>query len=151
MARPHICFIQAQALPWRKGLYGGGRANVLYVAASIEQLPSELGGSGELITINFPWAGLRESLLRGEQVVATALQRLSAGSARFQLLINVEESIPDLPRVSPDVLRDSLAVPLAAAAFEIDAADWLPESARVRSRWGGRQASATDLDASNDY
>ena len=116
----------------------GGRANVLYVAASIEQLPSGLGGSGELITINFPWAGLRESLLRGEQVVATALQQLSAGSTRFQLLINVEESIPDLPKVSPDVLRDSLAVPLAAAAFEIDAADWLPESARVRSRWGGR-------------
>ena len=28
MARPHTCFIQAQALPWRKGLYGGGRANV---------------------------------------------------------------------------------------------------------------------------
>ena len=28
MARPHICFIQAQAFPWRKGLYGGGRANV---------------------------------------------------------------------------------------------------------------------------
>ena len=58
--------------------------------------------------------------------------------SRFQLLINADESIPDLPRVSPDALRASLAQPLAAAGFEIDAADWLPESARVRSQWGGR-------------
>lgn len=116
----------------------GGRANVLYVAASIEQLPHELDASADLITINFPWAGLRESLLRGEQIVAAALQQLSAGSARFQLLINVDESTPDLPEVSPPALRDSLEAPLAAAAFQIEAAGWLPESARVRSQWGGR-------------
>lgn len=116
----------------------GGRTNVLYVAASAEQLPSELAGSADLITINFPWAGLRESLLRGEQVVTTALQRLSASSARFQLLINVDESIPDLPSVSPDTLRDSVGQALTAAGFEIAEGDWLPESARVRSWWGGR-------------
>jgi hypothetical protein len=28
MARPHIEFIQAQALPWKKGLYGSGRTDV---------------------------------------------------------------------------------------------------------------------------
>ena len=48
------------------------------------------------------------------------------------------QSLRHLPRSPPDVLCDSLAEPLAAAAFEIDAADWLPESARVRSQWGGR-------------
>ena len=116
----------------------GGRANVLYVAASIEQLPDELDASADLITINFPWAGLRESLLRGEQIVAAAVQQLSAGSARFQLLINVDDSIPDLPGVSPEALCDSLEAPLAAAAFQIEAPGWLPESARVRSQWGGR-------------
>ncbi len=116
----------------------GGRSNVLYVAAAIEQLPGELTASADLITINFPWAGLRGALLRGEPTVMAALQQLSAGSARFQLLINLDESIPDLSDVSPEALRNSLSAPLAEAAFRIDAAGWLPESARVRSTWGGR-------------
>ena len=116
----------------------GGRLNCMYAAAPIEQPPEVLAGLAQAITINFPWAALRESLLRGEPGVATALQRLSASSARFQLLINVDESIPDLPSVSPDTLRDSLGEPLTAAGFEIAEGDWLPESARVRSQWGGR-------------
>ncbi len=28
MARPHICFVQAQMLPWQPGVYGGARADV---------------------------------------------------------------------------------------------------------------------------
>jgi hypothetical protein len=28
MARPHICFLQAQMLPWQRGLYGGARDDV---------------------------------------------------------------------------------------------------------------------------
>jgi len=37
MARPHTCFIQAQALPWRKGLYGGGRPDVRSKVLSIDK------------------------------------------------------------------------------------------------------------------
>ncbi len=36
MARPHIMFIQAQALPWRRGLYGGGRKDVRVKVLSID-------------------------------------------------------------------------------------------------------------------
>ena len=116
----------------------GGRGNLLYVAASIDQLPDELVGTADLITINFPWAGLRESLLQGNQITGDGLQRVSAEAARFQLLVNLEESTGEIPSVSPTALRDRLQEPLATAEFQIEETDWLPKSARVRSRWGGR-------------
>lgn len=37
MARPHIMFIQAQAVPWRRGLYGGGRKDVQVKVLSIDK------------------------------------------------------------------------------------------------------------------
>ena len=37
MARPHTCFIQAQAMPWRKGLYGGGRPDVRSKVLSVDK------------------------------------------------------------------------------------------------------------------
>ncbi len=37
MPRPHTCFIQAQNLPWRKGLYGGGRPDVRSKVLSIDK------------------------------------------------------------------------------------------------------------------
>ncbi len=36
MARPHTMFIQAQALPWRRGLYGGGRKDVQTKVLSLD-------------------------------------------------------------------------------------------------------------------
>jgi len=36
MARPHILFIQAQNIPWRRGLYGGGRPDVRSKILSID-------------------------------------------------------------------------------------------------------------------
>ena len=37
MARPHTCFIQAQAMPWRKGLYCGGRPDVRSKVLSVDK------------------------------------------------------------------------------------------------------------------
>lgn len=37
MPRPHICFLQAQAMPWRKGLYGGGRPDVRSKVLSVDK------------------------------------------------------------------------------------------------------------------
>lgn len=36
MARPHTCFVQAQRIPWSRGLHGGGRADVESKLLSID-------------------------------------------------------------------------------------------------------------------
>ena len=41
MSRPHTVFIQSQALPWRKGLYGGGRPKVKCKILSIFVIPRD--------------------------------------------------------------------------------------------------------------
>lgn len=53
MARPHICFIQAQMLPWRAGLYGGARPDVESKTLSAD----DTDGSATLI-LRYPpgWA-----------------------------------------------------------------------------------------------
>lgn len=120
----------------------GGRANCVYVAASIEQPLSALAGLAEAITINFPWAGLLEHVLglreEGGEVLAGALDSLAAPGCALQLLVNEVTDLPAIPAVEPDLLGERLVLALGAAGFMPQDSAWLDPKARVRSRWGGR-------------
>ena len=52
MARPHIEFIQAQALPWQRGLYGGARDDVETKILSIDD---ETGASTAIVRYPAGW------------------------------------------------------------------------------------------------
>jgi hypothetical protein len=43
----------------------GGLPNALFVVAAAENLPSELGGWAEAVTVHFPWGSLLRGLLAG--------------------------------------------------------------------------------------
>jgi hypothetical protein len=53
MARPHIMFIQAQCLPWTRGLYGGGRQDV-----DVKLLSQDEQGTDASCIVRYPagWA-----------------------------------------------------------------------------------------------
>ncbi|MSO65762.1 MAG: DUF4437 domain-containing protein [Alphaproteobacteria bacterium] len=52
MARPHIEFLQAQALPWQKGLYGAGRTDV---ESKILSLDAETKASTGIVRYPAGW------------------------------------------------------------------------------------------------
>ena len=112
----------------------GGRPNVLFVPAALESLPAELAGSADLVTINFPWAGLLDRILGAEPGVLTAIRRLGRDPFALQILINADAPPPSWPGpLTPETLRARLGPPLAGATITL-----LPATARVASRWGGR-------------
>lgn len=65
MARPHICFVQAQMIPWARGLYGGARPDVESKVLSAD----DTDGSATLV-VRYPpgWQRSRaEHLLAHEE------------------------------------------------------------------------------------
>ncbi len=66
MTRPHIEFIQAAALPWRRGLYGGARPDVRTKILSIDK---ESGESSVIVKYPPGWKRLKkEHLLVDEEI-----------------------------------------------------------------------------------
>ena len=116
----------------------GGRPNLLFVPGALEQMPAELAGYAHLITINFPWAGLLDRILRGDDSLARGVQQLAAPSCTLQILLNAEVALGGLPPITPDTMRAALSPVCVAAAFRLERTYWLPPQVQVRSRWGGR-------------
>ncbi len=66
MTRPHIEFIQAQPLPWKRGLYGGSRPKVRWKALSMDK---ESGESSVVIKYPAGWKRTKkEHLLVDEEI-----------------------------------------------------------------------------------
>ena len=64
MGRPHTEFIQSQVLPWRKGLYGGARADVHHKTLSIDK---ESTASSLLIRYPPGWKRVRSEYLLADE------------------------------------------------------------------------------------
>jgi 16S rRNA (adenine(1408)-N(1))-methyltransferase len=62
--------------------------NVLFIAASAQDLPDELGGLISHITINFPWGSLLESLLIGDPTLMNGLAWTSKPNAQIAIHLN---------------------------------------------------------------
>ena len=116
----------------------GGRANVLYAAADVDSIPAALDGCADLITVNFPWAGLLRRLLAGDPALARALRALAATPCGVQVLINADAAGPGGASLTQGEIEERVSPVLeAAGAARIEVAA-LPSEARVGSRWAGR-------------
>jgi 16S rRNA (adenine(1408)-N(1))-methyltransferase len=62
--------------------------NMLFIIASAQALPSELGGLVSHLTVNFPWGSLLESLLAGDPKLINGLASLSRPDASIELRLN---------------------------------------------------------------
>lgn len=135
---PNAEVMADRAAQARRKTARGGAINALFVAAAIEDLPSELDRIAAIVTVNFPWAGLLRAVIDADPVLAGALDRLAAADSVLQLLVNADAEVQGTPDLSPPALAAALTAPLASAGFAVDRAGWLPPEARVPSRWGGR-------------
>lgn len=61
------------ARPARKG----GRGNLLFVVAAVEQLPPDLSGSADRIRVILPWGSLLVGLLKAEEKILSGIAGLA--------------------------------------------------------------------------
>jgi len=94
----------------------GGLNNVMYVVSGIEDLPTELYGIANKITVNLPWGSLLEGVAKGNSTVLDRLVSLAAHPEAsldmcfsYSILIEAGEmNRRELPELSTDYLKESL-------------------------------------------
>jgi len=132
---------QAMADAWRR-VQRQRLTNVLLVAARAEDLPPELDGIADAVTVNFPWGSLLTGVLAGDGgAVAAGLARITrpGGDVTVVLSLTDRERALGLPE-----LDAGLAATLAAryAANGLTLTEWRPataeEIAATRSTWAKR-------------
>ena len=68
---------------------GRAGSNTLYLIASAENLPLELAGLADHISINFPWGSLLKGLLEPQSKVWANLPQLAARGASLEIRLNL--------------------------------------------------------------
>jgi 16S rRNA (adenine(1408)-N(1))-methyltransferase len=98
--------------------------NALFVVASIEQLPHELDGRADAVTISFPWGSLLRGLVTADPCVMVPLARLAKPGATVRVLLSVEPSdaAAGLRPLDAATLRANAAA-YRAAGFRLERCD----------------------------
>ncbi len=104
----------------------GGLPNVLYVVASIEQLPPELRGIAGEIFVTLPWGSLMRGIILAKAAVLDGIASLARNGAALHIVLNTrifDDPVPvevrDLPEVTPDYVQETLAPQYARHGIEI--------------------------------
>ena len=104
----------------------GGLANVLFVQASVEDLPAELDGVADEIHIHFPWGSLLGAVATGDAATLASLRRVSAPGAFLEVIIGLDPARDSaeierlgLEPLSADFLETVLVARYKAAAFDV--------------------------------
>jgi 16S rRNA (adenine(1408)-N(1))-methyltransferase len=125
----------------------GGAPNVLFVIGSIERPPEELRGVADEIFVTLPWGSLMRGIILAEPQVLDALASFGAPGARLRIVLNTrifDEPVPiearDLPDMTPDYARDTLAPAFERAGMRVERADWMDadEVASLGTTWAKR-------------
>ena len=125
----------------------GGIGNAHYVVAAVEQLPPELHGMADLVTVNFPWTGLLRGIICPEPTVLEALASLGAPGCRFEIVLTYDPAHDkaalegeDLPPLDYAYIDSTLLPAYAAAGLQVTGRRRLTqdEALAIPSTWGRR-------------
>ncbi|WP_119166053.1 class I SAM-dependent methyltransferase [Algihabitans albus] len=123
----------------------GGAANALYVVARAEDLPSELAGRCDAITINYPWGSLLKAVSEPQQEVLAGIAACAKPGARVTLLINLAPfEDPDqrdrlgLNELDAELAEQRLGPAYLAAGLKIGKIDLHLGELPERTSWGRR-------------
>jgi 16S rRNA (adenine(1408)-N(1))-methyltransferase len=125
----------------------GGAPNVLYVVASIEQMPPELDAVADDVYVTLPWGSLMRGIILGDPAVLAAIARIARGSATIRIVLNTrifDDPVPiearDLPEISPEYARGTLAPAFGDAGMRVAEARWMSadEVAQIPTTWAKR-------------
>ena len=97
-------------------------ANLVFVLASIEDLPAVLDGVANQVFINFPWAGLMQKLLSGDAGVWACLSRICQIGAFIEIVISYDPSHDGkigLPVVDEHYIHGQLAPALQSVGLQV--------------------------------
>jgi 16S rRNA (adenine(1408)-N(1))-methyltransferase len=141
LAHPDTLVIGVDAC--RENLQATSRAslsNALFVIANALELPGELDGLADHVTINFPWGSLLRGLLMPDPALITGLQRISRGRAQMEIRLN-ESALNEAGWELEDGV-DQIAGVLSAAGFRVKPVVMLrsPDLKKVASSWSKRLA-----------
>jgi 16S rRNA (adenine(1408)-N(1))-methyltransferase len=125
----------------------GGAPNALYVTASIEMLPDELRAVADEILVTLPWGSLMRGIILGDEAVLSAIASLGRDGAAVRIVLNTrifDDPVPiearDLPELSPEYARSTLAPAFERAGMRVDEARWMEaeEVASLGTTWAKR-------------
>ena len=125
----------------------GGLPNVLYVVASIEQVPQGLRAIASEIYVTLPWGSLMRGIILAEAAVLEGLASLAKDGAVLHIVLNTrifDDPVPldvrDLPDVTPEYVRDVLAPAYARHGIEIGGVRFMDadEVAAISTTWAKR-------------
>jgi 16S rRNA (adenine(1408)-N(1))-methyltransferase len=132
----------------------GGTPNALFVWASVEQLPAELTGVGEVHAL-MPWGSLLRALVTPDEGVLRAVAAACRPGAPFLITLNLHAWRPPVPEVgdapepTPATATQLLAPAYARAGWQLENAEYLGDAqiAELGTSWTKRLGSSrTTLD-----
>ena len=104
----------------------GGLANVLFIQAAVEDLPTELDGIADEVHIHFPWGSLLRAVAAGERETLHNVRRVCAPEALLEVVIGIdpERDHSEIERlglrpVTIERIDSVLAPQYRSAGFEI--------------------------------
>jgi len=130
----------------------GGAANILFIQAAVEDLPSELDGVADEIHAHFPWGSLLRALALGDEAALRNLWRACAPGAWLEVVIALdpERDRTEVERLglspfSIEFLETTLIPRYRAADFEVVEYGSLPPSEwpQLQTSWAKRLRGAT--------
>jgi 16S rRNA (adenine(1408)-N(1))-methyltransferase len=132
----------------------GGVTNVLYVVASVEQLPPELSAAADLVYVVFPWGSLLRGLLAPEPAALRAVAGLVKPGGGIEIVVSFEPEhdtgvagAGELP-VLDEARIDALIPAYAEAGIAIESRRRLTadEALAIPSTWSRRLLHARPRD-----
>lgn len=125
-----------------------GLSNLVYVRASVEQLPVELTGIADRVTVVLPWGSLLAAVARPSVALLAGIRALCRPGADLTVVLSLatrdraEALRLDLPPLDEVHVRGTQAASYAQAGFAVDSVRRLDagELARWPSTWARRLA-----------
>ncbi len=125
----------------------GGLPNVLFLQASVEELPLELDGVADEVHIHFPWGSLLRAVANGDEKILRSLRRVCSQEALLEIVIGLdaERDRTEIERLglrplSIEFIDAELRGRYQSAGFEIAERGVLPswEWPKMETSWAKR-------------
>lgn len=118
----------------------GGLPNVLFLQASIEDLPAELDGVADEVHVHFPWGSLLRIVFTGDQNGLQNLRRICSPGAVLEVLIGLDPE-RDRNEIERLGLSTELADPEITARYRSAGFEVIEQGVLEQSEWPKLQTS----------
>ncbi len=121
--------------------------NVLFVIASVEQMPPELAGKFDRVYVNLPWGSLMRGLMVGDIEILEPLAAIGKPGAQYRIILNlrvfsdpVPLEVQDLPETTVEYVHEQLTTRYQACGLEVTSARLLEHTdlERLPTTWARR-------------